>query len=555
MEPSPCPLCLLFGSSINREMPMAYRLAPASLALAIKHLCTYGDTDVFPHLPEIHFLRHNSNAVAKELANVDLDSYSPGGAVEALAPKSKLGFRIAHQLPLHDTILLLAAVIDIGAAIESRRPSATGIQAFSYRFQPDSDGRLFLKDHTFKAWLNSQLAFVQSDLKIKRVIFTDISDFYARINFHRLENLLDETAPKHGAVRFIKKHIKTIRATQSFGLPVGGSAARLLSELALVDTDGALQQEGYVATRFVDDFRIFIGAHDNPYDVLSLLAEQLGINEGLSLNTSKTVIYERAEFIAYTKGLVTDVSEEAEGEALEQLTSDLYFDDQHNPDDVEKLKSLNLLGYLQDEIGKEPYDMGRIKVIFRALKIAKPTSAISYLSTNFTELVVFAKEITLLMQALEADTPNCFDDLDAAVLDAILSPPAASVQVIRTWLLELFVRGVVPVPPLGPKRLEGLSSILDKRQLHLIRGRLRDQNFFRRHKTAFDQLPPFEQSCFVIGASCLPDDEYGKWLQTAKALFDIPTGPLLLSWAKSRRASVLAMLRDELRGDHEPIEL
>ena len=63
-------------------------------------------------------------------------------------------------------------------------------------------------------------------------------------------------SPKHGAVRFIKKHISIIRAKQSFGLPVGGSSARLLAELALVDTDQALRDKGLKATRFVDDFRV-----------------------------------------------------------------------------------------------------------------------------------------------------------------------------------------------------------------------------------------------------------------------------------------------------------
>ena len=65
------------------------------------------------------------------------------------------------------------------------------------------------------------------------------------------------------------KALKVIRVKQSFGLPVGGTAARLLSELALSDTDRALADHGISATRFVDDFRIFLGARDNPYDVLS----------------------------------------------------------------------------------------------------------------------------------------------------------------------------------------------------------------------------------------------------------------------------------------------
>ena len=77
---------------------------------------------------------------------------------------------------------------------------------------------------------------------------------------------------------------------------MGGSAARLLAELALVDTDEALREIGLTVTRFVDDFRIFLKSTDHPYDVLGFLAGQLGINEGLSLNSAKTFVTERGEY-------------------------------------------------------------------------------------------------------------------------------------------------------------------------------------------------------------------------------------------------------------------
>lgn len=521
---------------------MAFRLPTSSLVHAIKHICRYGDTDVFPHLAEIAFLREQETEIVNELKSLDLDIYSPSNAIEALAPKSRYGFRIVHQLPLLDTILLLASVIEIGECIEVHRPAAQRAEAFSYRFKPDDKGGLFRTDRSYKDWLKAQLASVQGNLKIKRVIVTDIADFYARINFHRLENLLDEVAPNHGAARYIKKHIKVIRAKQSFGLPVGGSAARLLAELALTDTDRALEHDGRLFTRFVDDFRIFLKGDENPYDLLAMLAEQLGINEGLSLNVAKTAVYNRSEFVASVKQLVTDVSDEAEGAALEQLAAELYFNDEPDLEQLEELKRINLLGLLQEEVGKDEFDMGRIKVIFRALKIAKPKEAISYLASNFSELVVFAKEMMLLMQALEAEDQDCFRDLTDAVVKAILAPPASSIQLVRTWLLELFVRGTVPITVPKIRELEGLSSTLDKRQLHVIRGRIGDKNFFRRNKTAFGQLSALEQPCFIWGASCLPKDEYDSWLSTVKPMYTMPTGTIFLKWSQLQRERLIEKL-------------
>jgi len=529
---------------------LVYKLSESSLLNALKHLCQYGDTDVFPHLPEIYFLRDKESDVLKALKTLDIDTYAPGSAVEALAPKSRYGFRIVHQLPILDTILLLAATVELGNLIEKHRLPQNKASVCSYRFSIDNKGGLFRTDRTYKDWLHVQQKFIQGALKIKQVIATDISDFYARVNFHRLENLLDEVAPAHGAARYIKKHIKVIRAKQSFGLPVGGSAARLLAELALSDTDQALQDEGLQATRFVDDFRIFLKAGDNPYDSLAMLAEQLAINEGLALNVAKTKIYSREEYLDHLKALVTDISDEAEGHALDALASDLYFDEDPDEEKLMELKSLNLLGFLQEEVGKESFDIGRIKVIFRALKIAKPKEAIEYISTNFSELVVFAKEVTLLMQQLEKDEIGCFDGLVDEIIKTILSPPASSVQLLRTWLLELFVRGIVSIDLQNTKKLDVLTSPIDKRQIHLIRGRLGDKNFFRKNKTAFGQIPQIEQTCFIWGASCLPKDEYETWLATIKPMFISPIATLFIDWAKEQRKILISKL-DSSSSDQE----
>ena len=169
---------------------------------------------------------------------------------------------------------------------------------------------------------------------------------------------------------------------------------------------------------------------------------------------------------------------------------------------------------------------------------------------NFAELVVFAKEVTLLMQVLESDHSGCFDSLRNVVVETILAPPASSIQLVKSWLLELFVRGTVPIKAAGIKKLEALSSPLDKRQLHLIRGRIGDKNFFRKNKTAFGQLSAFEQPCFVWGATCLPKDEYESWLSAVKPMFAAPTGASFLKWAGQQQGTLIGKL-DSATDDHQ----
>ena len=523
---------------------MTHRLSPDSLRAGIAHLSRYGDTDIFPHLQEISFFADEREAIIAELAKLDLDTYMPAGAVEALAPKGRYSFRIAHQLPALDTLLLLACVIEIGDKIEARRQSGLGARAFSYRFAVDADnGQVFRPDRTYKDWLHRQKSLVTKDKKIRRIITTDVSDYYSRINFHRLENLLDEAAPGDGAVRLIKKHIKVIRAKQSFGLPVGGSAARLLAELALIDTDQALKDRGLAVTRFVDDFRIFLTASDNTYDALGFLAEQLGITEGLSLNSAKTMVITRRDYVHTLDIMTTDLEEEAEGIALDTLTTQLYFDQEPDEDDLKKLKGLNLVGMLETAIEEKYWDIGRIRVLFRALKIVKPISAIEFIKERFEELLVFGRELCLLMEALEDESPGCFQETLDEIVDSILMAPASSVQLIRTWLLEILVRGIVDVSLIKLKKLEGLPAMADRRQLLLIRGRCNDRAYFRKQKTAISSFSEAEMPCLVWGASCLPKDEFVIWLETAKQSFGRPLGALFLKWIARNKTKLVSKLK------------
>jgi hypothetical protein len=147
------------------------------------------------------------------------------------------------------------------------------------------------------------------------------------------------------------------------------------------------------------------------------------------------------------------------------------------------------------------------------------------------------------MEEMQSEYPDCFDDLLDELIEAILTPPASSVQVIRTWLLEILVRGIVDISTSDFKKLENLSGVNDRRQMLLIRGRLEDKNFFRKHKTAISNFPNFELPCLIWGASCLPKDEYEAWIDHGKASFNHPLGRLFLKWAMKHRAKLVPKLK------------
>ncbi len=471
-----------------------------------------------------------------ELSQLTLREHTPGGAEEGLAPKSRVGFRIAHQLSPIDTLLLLASVIEIGTKIESRRLPIDSSSAFAYRFRDTGKGQIFHDEHFYKQWTAHLLNEAELPF-VKYVVSTDISDFYSRVYIHRLDNLLDAVAPSHPAVSYIKRAIKAIRARRSFGLPVGGSASRLLAELVLSDVDRALRDRNITFTRYIDDFRIF-ATEEEPYVELAFLAKQLN-GEGLALNSSKTRIDTRDEFLDDLQYTSTNPVEAAEELALEALMSSFYADEDPDEVDVQALTELNLLEMLDSELARSHSDYRKIRKLFVALRVTVPHASIEFVTENFDRMIFFGKETTLLMQELQREWSCSFESLERQVVAAVLSPTSESLDVNRYWLLELLVRGIVPVSPNQLSRLKVLETVLDRRALHLIRGRLGLDYEFRNRRMSFSSMPRMEQSAFVIGASCMAGDEYEHWLGTIRPQFRGPTCDLFLRWAKRLGSSLV----------------
>lgn len=199
---------------------MATRLSTASIERAIEHISIFGDTDVFPHPIETAFLIERKKEIAAELSVLDLELFEPAQAIETIAPKSRWGFRIVHQLPLLETLLFTAAAIEIGADIESIKRPINEFGPFGYRFDSaKTEASLFVSNRSYKDWLQWQRELAQQDT-FAHVVATDIADFYQRIYFHRIENILEVATERKGVKSFIEKLIKRIRGRQSYGIPV-----------------------------------------------------------------------------------------------------------------------------------------------------------------------------------------------------------------------------------------------------------------------------------------------------------------------------------------------
>jgi hypothetical protein len=503
---------------------------------AIQHVVEFGDTDVFPYPFELRFLKACADGLSEELSSIDLKSYSPMSLIESLIPKTKFGFRVAHQAYPVDTIIFTALILKIFDAVERGRDDLQNNRAFSYRKVPGLNHNFFVPKRTYRDWLIVLRGKAFSE-DFSHVIRTDISDFYSRIYRHRLENILDSLSGETQVVKRIERFIADWRSHQSFGLPVGSNAARLLAEAALNDTDLALAAEGLEHTRYVDDFVVFVQKGQDPYGALAFLAKHLAANEGLSLNNQKTRILDWDEFIASLReGEGEDELSKTEA-ATEKLFWAAYGQDDLSEQALNELTLRDLRKELEELLADQFWDMGRIRILLHAMRLVQDDNVAQYIRANLGQLIPSAKDVCLLIEEfVNAGIPG-FEGLSSEITELLLSPRMRPLDCSRAWFLELGVRKIVTFNASEIRRLDNLTGTLDIRQLHLIRWRTNDQNYFRSRKSRVSEIQAWAQPSFIFGASCLPRDEYTHWIKGIKSRLQFPLGREFADWCLANHGS------------------
>lgn len=244
--------------------------------LAIGNIARFGDTDIFPFPIENRLLYDSPQDVKKVLFEIDADFDKAMAEMPILSSKNLSvvgygGFRWGAQIDPVWNAYLLALTLTIASDLESNRVAETVV--FSYRYKPDlTNFALFNKD---VGWLQFQEQALEAAKDHEFVMRCDISDFYPRIYHHRLENALKSATKNQMAVARIMKILNAISDGASYGLPVGGPASRILSEILLNRIDRLLTLERIKFGRFVDDFVVFAKSREDGYSALIQLSSFL----------------------------------------------------------------------------------------------------------------------------------------------------------------------------------------------------------------------------------------------------------------------------------------
>lgn len=520
---------------------------------AIRNIVRHGDTDIFPFPIENHVLHDEQDKVVEILATLDRDvrrslSEYPPGNVGALVPVGYTGFRWAIQLDPIWNAAYLSWVLSIAEQIEAARLPLEKERVFSYRYEWNEEhATCFTRDVSWRTFISKAL---EKAAQNRFVVHCDISEFYLRINHHRIENSIQHLPEAAYAVSRIKAFLSHVSGTYSFGIPVGGPASRLISELVLCQIDNLLISNGIDFIRYADDYYIFANSPDESFKCLVTLTKLLIDNQGLQLQKSKTKIMTSADFMA-SNPLVhddDDVNISAPlGAARQALMAINVHYDPYSPTASEDYAALReeldkypVMEIIRAEIKKSRVDITltrRLVSLSRYLEGALLDDAIKTLIEN--EEILYPVYFNILMA-----TKEVFDRLGAETQDVIISHVRRLIDSqSRVMVVDINVQYAIRV--LALKYDEETKLLLSrlyresdngaiKRDIILALARWKDWHWLSDLKNRFRQLSESERRGFIVASFGLTDegDHWRKHLRRELS----PMEELVRDWADTKQA-------------------
>ncbi|MEH6491782.1 RNA-directed DNA polymerase [Halopseudomonas sp.] len=518
--------------------------------LAVKNVAKFGDTDIFPYPIENHIFNDKPQDVVGVLEEIDKDFDSAVAKMPILTAKNLSvvgysGFRWGTQIDPIWNAYLLALVLTVAEELEAKRLGPEIV--FSYRFKSDPEtGSLFNKNI---GWQQFQATSIQRAQNSAYVLKCDISDFYPRIYHHRLENALKKATKNGTVIKRIMYILMAISDNVSYGLPVGGPAARILSELLLNRVDRLLMNESIPFCRFVDDFVIFADDKEHAYSYLISLSDLLLTNEGLSLQKNKTRIMTAKEFLSTSEFTAPEEHEDendTEERAFRRLR--VYYDpysltaEKDYEELKEELARFDIVGMLGRELSKSRIDEGLARRLISALKHLKPSiqnDAVKSLMNSLDLLYPIFPAVMLLCRGL-LDTLE--DEVRADVftrLRALVNTNSYITQVPTNLSFALKVLGLdyseeseILISSLYKKPL----NMMIKRDIILMMAHRGADHWISNCRKSYSTLTVWERRAMLISSYIL-EDEGSHWRDSIKSdLNDFEK--IVLKWtAESKQKS------------------
>jgi hypothetical protein len=465
------------------------------------------------------------------------------------------GYRWATQIDPYWNIYFLGKVLTMADAIEkSRLPSDV---VYSYRYSPNYEkGSLFDQDISWRGFQSDSLDYVNDNKNITFVVTCDIADFYTRIYHHRLENALDRLDPNKTTSSVIKKMIQNFSGTNSYGLPVGGAAARILAELSIDSVDQNLTIQGIKYKRYVDDFTIFCNSKEAAHIALTYISRLLMETEGLTLQKHKTSILSKEEFISLTNAKLNG-SEDSEGSTTRArfMSLPIRYDPYSQNADAqyeqvkESLQDFDLLGLLGEELQKSKINQSFSKQLIRSFAATEDnilSDAFRVISNSINELYPI---FTTIMQVAITNWMRFDDDAKNCITLQLRDLISKNSFIMKTELnLAYTVRLVAKNKTTQNEQLlvsiynTNPNSILIRSLVTQAMAKWGVHYWLSGLKRSFQSMDVWQRRQYII-ASYLLGDEGAHWRLHTKKNFNFIEN-IYVDWAAARKN--LRTLQDAL---------
>lgn len=304
-------------------------------------------------------------------------------------------------------------------------------------------------------------------------------------------------------------------------MPIGGPAARILSELVLNQIDRLLRTAGIAFCRFADDFHIFCKSNEDA--------------------SATNLLRPDTESARSTDHETLDAQERAKG--LMQLS--LRFDP-YSPTrltDYAALKAeierFDVLGLLREELLKSRVHISLARKLVAAIKYldapAKDT-AISTLMDNAELLYpIFSGVLTVAKSVFSELSPKAQIKIHQAVVDLIEGDShVLRVDLNLAFALRLLSCRHSPEAEAAIAKIykHSNSSALLRRDIILIMAKWKNWYWLSDLRANFRSMSPSEKRAFIVGSYALRDE--GKhWRQHTSGEFS-PFEQLVQIWASEK---------------------
>jgi len=388
---------------------------PDALDWALNHIEEFGDTVFVPRCFEYEAIRHSWTIVKTWILSQDLREWAALDLRRLLASKSKYSYRYVTQLDPIENLIFTSLVYQIGPQLEKMRLPKTRNAVYSWRFEPLGTGQMYAPDVRWYHF-NERCSELAAARRCRYVVVADIADFFSRIYSHPLEQILGRATGHSPQAYCVLRMLKNWNKFVSYGLPVGLSGSRLLSEALLSDLDVALDGTRRPFCRYSDDIRIFCSSERDARAALEHLATTLFNAQGLTLQPTKTMILSQSNYLQRFSTSGERIELESLTDRLHELLEAAGYENDYEdeididnlPDDVrEEIDRLNMVEVLKEQIDADVQDVVVMRFVLHRLRQLGIDEAVDDVLIHLGELTPAIDVVVEYLSACEIPTSAC----------------------------------------------------------------------------------------------------------------------------------------------------